>query len=233
MDVSRLLEIIRIKIDDFDDTEDELFTDDELIYYINNALAEAAFRGKLFVKENYSLELVPGQREYSVPANVISITQILDEDKRDVNKIQEVDFEQTIYHSCADNAFSNTSTSNDWRKDTDSLPYYFMQNTTNNKLVFYPIPNKISVVTMRGWYLPVVVESDDELPAELSPIYQHDLIYWVLFECYDKQDADVHHPGKAEENKQRFAEVFGEKMTADVFQEVLEYPDDPGSLRSY
>lgn len=233
MEVSKLLDIIRIKLDDFlfnDSDDDALFKTDELVYYINNALREAVFRGKLLVRHSDTINLLTGISEYNVPSGIVNITQILDENNKQVSKIQEVDLNQKIFNAYSDDFGIYND---DWRNDTSDLPYGFMQNTTTNKLVFYPIPSKDSIVTIRGTYLSDELDSSDELPAELSEIYQPDLIYWVLYEAFDKPDADTYNPTAAEKNKKRFTEVFGEKLTANQFQEMLAFPDDPGSLRDY
>lgn len=235
MEVSKLLEIIRIKLADPLNAdgcdEGSLFKTDELIYYINNALREAVFRGKLLVKQSYVINLKAGTSEYVIPKGAYLVTQALDENKHDIDKVQEVDLHQNV-NSYNDN-FGSTIYRNDWRNDTSDLPYYYMQNTTNNKLLFYPIPTKDSIVNIRALYLPTELDKSDDIPSAVSEIYQRDLLYWVLFESFDKKDADTYEANEAEINKQRFTEIFGEKLTGEQFQEMLEYPDNPGSMRDY
>lgn len=227
--------MIRIKLTDplFDDDDDDsLFKTDELLYYINNALREAVFRGKMLVKDDFTISLVAGTSSYPVPNTVVQVTQILDENKHDIVKIQEVDFGEKTFHGIDDNLGSSLYR-NDWRNDTGDLPTHYMQNTVNNTLVLYPIPTRDSIVTLRGSYIVEDLIEADSIPIALSAIYHPDLIYWVLFEAFDKPDADTYDPQSAEKNKQRFIEVFGEKLTADQFQEMLSFPDDAGSLRDY
>lgn len=225
MEVSQLLSIIRIKFaDPLLDNSDEgcLFKTDELIYYINNALREATLRGKLLVKGTFSVNLLTGTNTYSVPRTMITVDEVLDENKSKLDKLQEADLNSRLYYG-----------SNEWRTDVRDLPVAFIQNSTNNTLMFWPIPSKDSTITLRGTYFVDDLDSTDDIPIALSELYQRDLIYWVLYEGYSKQDADTYEPGEAEINKRRFTEIFGEKPTGEEFQEILNYPDDPGSLRDY
>lgn len=235
MNVSRLLEIIRIKTDDaLNGTSDAdcLFKTNELLYYINNAMREVTFRGGMLFKQTYNISLLTGISEYKVPRGIYLVSQILDENKNQLSKIQEVDFNQAYLSSYNDN-FANDTVSRNWRTDTNDLPYAYLQNLTNNKLVFYPIPSKDSIVSVRGLYLNDELGAGDTIPTAISEIYQPDLIYWVLYEAYGKQDADVYDANLSTKNFNRFEETFGQKLTAEQFKEMLEFPDDAGSLRDY
>ena len=234
MEVSKLLEIIRIKTDDviIIDDSDSLFKTSEILYYINNALREVVFRGRMLVKQDYTINLLTGVSEYPVPSGVVQVTQVIDENSQGLSKIQEIDFNQKYFNTYNDN-FANGTVSNNWRTDTADLPYAYMQNSVNNKLKFYPIPSKDSIVNLRGSYIVEELDETDDIPIELSEIYHPDLIYWVLYEMYGKQDADVFDPQESENNFNKFEEIFGKKITGEQFQEMLEFPDDAGSLRDY
>lgn len=219
--ISDFLATIRDKVEDplNPDMTDEgcSFSTAELIEYINTALKEVVFRGKLLISTTETLNLVAGTAEYDVPAKAIVVERILDENNERVVKTQEVDLDRE---------------SKSWRRETAPLPCNFMQ-FLNRKLLFYAIPTKASTVTLRLSYVLPDLEASDELPAELSELYYRDLIYWVLYEAYSKPDADMFNPNAALSNKKEFINVFGKKLNADQLKEIIEYPDDPGTLRSY
>lgn len=222
MEVSKLLELARIKLDDHlfgDDDEISLFKTTELIDYINNALREVVFRGGLLVKQNYTLNLINGTAEYTIEDGVINIIQMLDENKELITKIQEVDLD------------SNSDT---WRTDTAELPYHVIQSDVNNKLLVYPIPTKDSVISFRASYFPIdEFDAIDDIPIELSELYQRDLLFWVLHEAFDRPDADTYNDKKSEDNLDKFEQTFGKKIPAERFREMMNYPDNPGSHRDW
>jgi len=221
MEVSKLLALARIKLDDplWDGLDDDsLFKTNELVEYLNQALREVVFRGKLIVKSDVTLNLVTDQDSYAVPDGMIIIGKILDENNEPIIKIQEVDLD------------------NYYRNDTATLPTHFFQSLISNKLIFHPTPTADSIVKLEGTFVPIIDDalgSSDDLPVELSEIYQRDLIHWILYEAFDKPDADTYDPKKSERSKKRFTDIFGEKLPADQLQEIIGYPDDPGSHRDF
>ncbi|RKX42467.1 MAG: hypothetical protein DRP64_09800 [Verrucomicrobia bacterium] len=234
--VSKILEIIRIKTADplFDDSdEDSLFKTSELLYYLNNAIREATTRAKMLFTSTYTINAIAGINQYDVPEGVYNVIQILDEDKHEVLKIQEVDFKQRYYHGHYDDNFGSVLYRDDWRNDTNDLPYCFMQESENNQLVFYPTPDKDSILTMRANYILEDVTESDEIAVEIAEIHQRDLIYWVLYEAYGKQDADAWDDQASIKNLQLFENTFGAKQSAINYIDMQQYPNDPGSLRDY
>lgn len=224
MEVSKLLELARIKFDDpiFDnDDEGSLFKTSELIEYINSALREVVFRGKLIIQKDIDLNILTDISEYSVPSGVIVVEKILDENKERLTKIHEVDIEDNNYF---------------YKNDTSDLPTHFFQELTPNTITIYPIPTKDSIVKISGTYVPIIsndLDSSDDLPVKLHEIYHRDLIYWVLYEGFSRPDADTYDPKKAALNEQKFIDIFGEKLHADQLAEIMGYPDDPGSMKDY
>jgi len=234
--VNQLIDIVRIKTADplFGGTDDDsLFKTDELLYYLNNAIREAISRGNLLFTSDYKISLKSGVNEYSLPEGTYNILQMLDEEQHEVIKIHEVDFRQRYYHGHYDDNFGSVLYRDDWRNDTNDLPYAFMQESKNDRLVFYPVPSTDSVVTVRANYLVEDISLLDDIPEEISEIYHRDLIYWVLYEAYGKQDADAWDNQASEKNLVLFENTFGQKQSAINFKEMQQYPDDPGSLRDY
>lgn len=234
MDVSSLLSLARTKLDDplfNDDDESALFKTDELLEYINSALREVVFRGKLIIKKGITLDLVTGQWEYPVPGNLIVIERIDNEDNRPLVKVQEVDLENRYNQN--NSIFFD---SRYYKENTADLPTHYFQHQTPNNLTFYPTPTKDSVLTLMGTYVPTMSKdlgSSDALPKALHEMYQRDLIYWILAEAFDKPDADTYDPKKSEKNRQKFIDTFGEKIPADQLAEIMAYPDNPGSMKDY
>jgi len=226
--VNDLLEIIRIKLadplqDDPEPDEGCLFKTTELVYYINNALKEAVYRGKLLVKNDFTIDLIAGKAEYTIPDTVINIEKVFSENDNNepLVKVQE----QDLSHGCY-----GLET---WREDEAVYPTRYIQGLVNNGVLFYPKPTIASTLTIRATYLASPVIEGDSLPVELSTLFEADLIFWVLGEAYDKQDADGFDPTASKRNFDRFDEAFGKKVNNDLLLEIQNYPDNPGSLRDY
>lgn len=225
MKVSKLMEIIRVKTADQlpEDGNDEgcLATNETLLYYINNALDELALRGKLLIRTNTdTIDLKATISEYEIPNGSFLVNQILDKNNNKITKIQEVDLDGSILIK------------QDWRNNTDTIPIAFIQ-TPNNTVRFYPIPSIDSTVTVKSFYFHDEVKENNELPEELINIHQRGLIHWVLYEYYDTQDADAQDAKASEHNLDKFTEMFGERLPALQFTEMLSFPEDAGSHRDY
>ena len=235
MEISSLLALARIKLDDplWDDLDDDsLFKTDELVEYINAGIREIAFRGMGIVHDGLPIDLVAGISEYNVPDGVITVSYMYDEDNLPIRKVQEVDLD-----SFYDNSYHSSGFHDGRYKDsTAAIPTHYFQNLTPNTITFYPTPSTATTVTLRGTFVPIIANdfgANDDLPSEIPEMYHRDLIHWILYEAFDRPDADTYDPKKSERSKQRFIDIFGEKLPADQYAEIIAYPDDPGSLRDY
>lgn len=240
MNIAELLTIARIKLADpihdnsanpnASDDEDSLFKTDELIYYINNAVREACVRGHMLTERDIVFKIKENVAQYNTPDNLIKLTQVIDENDEPLSKVQEVDLDRGGY-KVAWNSEIPVAT-NSWRNDVRDIPTYFIQDQPNH-IRFYPIPTKYQTLRIKGIFYPDLMSESDELPDELNVLYHHNLLDWVLYECFSKVDADSYDSSRGYDNLNSFNEVFGEKPSALQIREIQNYPDQAGSLPDY
>jgi len=217
MNITDLLRIVRIKLADplYDNSDESaLWKTDELLYYINNAIREVSLRGFMIIERDTSFKIKSNVSQYSMPDNMFKLIQVIDENNEPLIKVQEVDLNKA------------------WRTDVKDVPTYFIQNQPSH-LRFYPIPTKDQVVLVKGAVYPDDLIEADELPDELNIMYHHNLLDWVLYECFNKIDVDGYDKNRGFDHLAAFNEVFGEKPSALQMREIQNYPDDARSHQNY
>lgn len=109
---------------------------------------------------------------------------------------------------------------------TKAAPFYVAQGRT---LTVSPYPDSeldgaLGKLYIDCYRLPLESEIDGGYEPEIPEEFHRDLIYWVLHEGYKKQDSDAFNQEKSDYFLMRFAEVFGQAVSAKVRQHQLEQP---------
>ena len=224
MEISELITIIRS--DYLDDTfsgwenasdsekEDQfLWTDASLLRYLTEAQRQACNRTDfLFDDESYSVTLVTGVPTYSISSKITRLENVslYNKDVQHKSKLQL----QTDHPR--------------WRTDSGisgKEASYFIR---GRKIRFYPIPDAIDngqIISLDTYRLPLesISSSSDEL--EIPEEYHRDLIWWVLYEAYSKQDADTYDAKRADRYLAQFTNVFGQVIDSKVRTHQLQEDD--------
>lgn len=216
MEVSELITILRE--DYLDDTfngwetateaekaDQFLWSDSFLLRSLTEAQRQACNRTDFLFDDDgtFNVTLVAGSPTYQLDRNITFIEQVTF-DETDVAHMSKEEF-QAKYPK--------------WRTDTGmtgKLCSYVMR---GHKLRIYPIPDATDAgktLSIDVYHLPVetIASTSDELsiPSE----YHRDLIWWVLYECYSKQDADGYDPKRAETYLANFNASFGQYVPSEV-----------------
>lgn len=208
MEISELLTIIRVdylsdtfsgweSASDVEQEDQFLWTNATLLRYLTEAQRQACNRTDfLFDDETYFITLVAGSPTYAISSNITRIEQATLEDK-------------TVQHLSKKQLESEFPR---WRTDsgigTKSAKYVIR----GRKLRMYPIPDANDagkIVYLDTYRLPLdpIESTGDEL--EIPEEFHRDLIWWVLYEAYSKQDADGYDPKRADRYLAQFTQVFG------------------------
>ena len=204
------------RLDYLDDLADPPnWDDDSLLRKINEAQRQACNRANLIYDDatpKYTrITLVSGKAGYPLNPKLTVIEDIILNGKRIRKKTKENLDSQVPW----------------WRTDSGMLnkeTYCLIQGRT---LRFTPIPDAVdagAIVYLETYRLPdedlMTLSDEPEIPEE----NHRDLIYWVLHECYKKQDSDSFNQEKSDYYLQRFNEIFGPYVTARVRQHQFENP---------
>lgn len=215
MEASELLTILRE--DYLDDTfsgwesatDDEkkdqfLWSDSFLLRSLTEAQRQACNRTDfLFDNSSYSITLVDGQFSYAINKKITFIESVTFEN-RPVTHLSKEEFQRKYPSWRTDTGMTNRSCS------------YVMRGHT---MQLYPTPDTTDagkIVYLDVFRLPKedITSTGDEfvIPDE----YHRDLIWWVLYEAYTKQDADSYDKEKGLRYLARFEEIFGTYVSSEV-----------------
>lgn len=174
-----------------------LWSNSALLRYISTAQEQACRRSDfLFDDESYFITLVAGSPTYPISANITRIEQVSL-------------YEKTVAHRSKIQLQSEHPL---WRTDSGISGKTAKYVIRGRKLRMYPIPDAIDagqVVYLDTYRLPLdtitSVSDDLEIPEE----FHRDLIWWVLYEAYSKQDADGYDKERGLRYLAQFEQVFG------------------------
>jgi len=212
-------DIITIAREDYlDDTVASayLWSDKSLLRKLTEAERQACNRANLIYDDTTTgytrITLVEGQRSYPFSSKLTVIEKVI--------------FDGNILEKTTEENLDSSTPS--WRTDTgmlDKTVTYFIK---GRKIIFSREPDATDageVVSLETYRLPDVditsLSQEPEIPEE----NHRDLLWWVLHECYEKQDADTFNQEKEMKYLAMFESVFGPYVTAKVRQHQFESPN--------
>lgn len=200
--------ITTARLDYLDDAVPEyLWPDDRLLRYVNEAQRQACTRGDYLFDDSTPaitrITVANGATNYRLHSFITRIKAVFLDDKPICRKTrEEMDFHYP-----------------DWR--TGGYGRDPVAIVSGRTIRITPQPANGAVIRLEVFRLPkLITELDQEL--EIIPEYQHDLINWILYEAYNKRDADTFDPVKARDYLAMFEVIFGEQIDATVRQHQLE-----------
>ena len=216
MDISEIITIVREDyLDDVFEgwksaTEVEkndqfLWSDNALLRYLTEAQRQACNRTDfIYDDESFTITLVAGSPSYSINQKITVIEQVT------------YDNDKTVIHMSKEDFQLNNP---QWRTRSgiaNDNPIYTIR---GRKLRIYPIPDvgdAGKILTFDTYRLPIdsitTISDDLEIPEE----YHRDLIWWVLYEAYSKQDADGYDKERGLRYLAQFNEAFGAYVPSEV-----------------
>lgn len=132
------------------------------------------------------------------------------------------DIEQVIFDSLAVTQLSKHELERStpaWRAKTGMTGKVVNYIIRGKSIRFIPSPDAdddAKVVSLEVFRLPAAdITATTDIP-EIPEEFHRDLIYWVLHEACKKQDADTYNQERSDYFLNRFTEVFGEYISAEV-----------------
>jgi hypothetical protein len=201
--------ITSARLDYLDDAIPEyLWPDDRLLRYLSEGQRQACTRGDYIFDDSTPaitrITVANGAVNYKLHPQITRIKCIRVDGKLVHRKTRE---EMDTYFPT-------------WR-DPEGYDGDTVAIVSGRTLRIVPQPANGIIINLDTYRLPkVLTELDQEL--EIIPEYQQDLIYWVLYEAYNKIDTDTYNPVKAREYVALFNVIFGEQLDSRVRQHQLE-----------
>lgn len=206
MDLGQLISRFRLRANDV--SVPYLWSNQEIISYLNEAENEAAERGQLifddFSSEACRIAITPGQARYALHQSVISIRQATIRDARNRCWLLRVISPDMAARICVDSL------------ERVGRPEYLVTHG-GGSVSLYPVPSgDFSVLSLSVIRLPLLEMSEMADSPEINGRFHAGLLDWALRCAYLKTDSDAYNPGAANEHEVRFVAVFGNKPTAGV-----------------
>ena len=205
-----LSELIRkFRVAAFDMEQPYLFADEDITDWLNDAVKEAAIRGRLIHDSTTTgvctISTQPNVSVYALHESLYEIDSIhwlSADDPYNANPLCLISQEEMgdIWH--------------DWRTREPNSPEYAIQRDTNIRIV--PAPNVAGVISLEGYRTPLTPMTLDTDRPEINIIHHEYLIQWALHKGFKSPDAETFDLNRAALAEQEFTDYFGERPDSDL-----------------
>ncbi|MBF5006854.1 phage adaptor protein [Diaphorobacter caeni] len=202
MKVDQLLAAFRSDLDDA--VENYLWSDADLVRYLNSAVQEACERAKL-IEDRLTPAVVPAQAFYELHASVFEIKRVTFRGRPlDETSVEKLDCD-----------------SPGWENRHGQPQLYIFEPATGKlkpRVRLVPNPTVVGdlVVTVYRGALKPLTEDQTIVEPEVPARFHEDLRHWVYRCACLKPDAETFNKVKALEHEAMFARAFGERPDANV-----------------
>lgn len=170
-----------------------LWSDEEWIGALNEAVNEACIRARLIENENIELYNSEDRRYADIPEHVFSIQRVTFGGRRLI---------------LCEKSWIDECEGDEWEERTADIPVACYE--VGGKLRFYPVPNAIGAIKAHGFCVPEFpMKNKQDEPEGLKPRLHEKLIDWALHVAYSKADSDTFDAGLSDKHEAAFERVFG------------------------
>lgn len=185
---------------------DSLWSDDELVRYLNKAVDEACLRAKLILDRSTTeicqISVVSGTRTYPLDKRVIAVKRLqLANVKSPLTEYSTPDLDEI---------------EPGWEAATGE-PDKYLLDYEDGKITFNREPTADDTCTMAVFRYPTKIMSyalRKVQSPEIPEIYHYDLLDWVLHLAYEKQDSETVDKKASARHEALFERRFGPRPTA-------------------
>jgi len=193
MNGQQLIDRVRMKTQDLSNTK--FWSDEEILFNINEAMKEAAVRSELIYDKSSLITVIPSvidQAGYSLDPLIFLVKKVRFNGKLlEEVKIEKIDrYSEEMY---------TTGDVRLWYVDQD------------DKLYLYKKPSLVADIQLEVFRLPNPITTEDE--CEIPLIFQDKMLSWAYKLCYEKLDAEVSRPELAAFFDNEFSKVFPTKSS--------------------
>lgn len=191
-----------------DDVGPDYFVSDSLlISFLNEAVAEAAIRGRLLHESADQticrISVAAGTTVYPLHASLYELDHVSflpdgETQRRPVKQTSQEWLDANVQ---------------DWR-DAVGDPEYLIQNDTTVRLI--PRPERDGALLLEGYRTPKVPMAAPADTPEINGIHHLYLVEWSKFRTFSIEDSELYTPQKAAEAEAAFTAYFGRRPDADL-----------------
>ena len=201
--------IRRFRVAAFDNEQPYLFADEDITDWLNDAVKEAAIRGRLIHDSTTTgvcaIATVPNVSIYALHESLYEIDSL-----RWVSTVSPERSEPIYLTSQEDMG----GIWHDWRTREPNSPEYAIQHDTNIRLV--PVPRDAGTLHIEGYRVPLVPMTLDTDRPEINIIHHEYLIHWALHKGFGIPDSEVFDMNRSALAEQEFTDYFGMRPDSDL-----------------
>lgn len=220
-----LAELIRrFRVAAFDMEQPYLFADTDITDWLNDAVKEAAIRGRLIHESTNpaicTINTVAGVSVYPLHEALYEIDAL--------HWISSASPErhEALYLISSEDMGAIWS---DWRTRTHSTPEYAIQGDTSLRIV--PAPLDAGTLHVEGYRTPIALMQDDNDRPEINIIHHEYLVLWALHKGFSVPDAETFDLNRAALAEQGFTDYFGVRPDSDLRRTTR--TDTPHTVKPY
>lgn len=200
--------IRRFRVAAFDNEQPYLFADQDITDWLNDAVKEAAIRGRL-IHDSVN----PAVCSIAVVAGTSSYP--LHEALYEIDSLHWTDPSNDRYEPiCLISQEDMGSVWSDWRTRQQSSPEYAIQHDTGIRLV--PTPRDAGTLHIEGYRTPLLPMMLDTDRPEINIIHHEYLIHWALHKGFGIPDSEVFDMNRSALAEQEFTDYFGQRPDSDL-----------------
>jgi hypothetical protein len=203
-----------------------LWSDSELLDYINDTVRDAAVRATLSIQDDVAITLIPGTNKYSLPSSIMEVNAVY-LTSRPSNTLRRTSFRaQRDYRPVV----TQTGTPHAYALDQTTAGLGDYAGTFIRTITFINTPSIADTAMLDVTRLPALLEDSDAVP-EMDEFWHPDLVFGITGLAYLKKDADTFDPKRSVRDLQLFEDRFGVRIPASVMRE--RQTDVPLEIRMY
>lgn len=199
--------IARFRTDANDKAEPYFWSDSEVTAWLNDAVSEAAVRGRLIHEsadaDMCSISVVEGTTSYPLHSLMYELDGVWFQ-KAGESEQRKIRLVSTEYLDAS---------LRDWKR-ASGTPEYAVQ--TDNAIRLVPSPDAVGTLTLEGYRLPAAPMIDDEDTPEINGAHHVHLIQWALHRGFSVPDTEAFDPRRADIAEAEFTRYFGLRPDADM-----------------
>ena len=211
MNLKDLISSFRVDADD--KVEPYFWTDEDVTRWLNEAVAEAAIRGRLMHESSNAdmccIAVIAGQSVYPIHSAMIELDYV-------AFMPTGVNHGNPIYLTSQENL---NEVMPRWRTETGD-PRFAIQSDKTLRLA--PTPVRTGVIALEGYRLPKSDMADPEDIPEINAAHHRHLVQWALARAFKVPDTEVFDPNRAAIAESEFTKYFGERPDADLRRQTRE-----------
>lgn len=197
-----------------------LWSDQDLLDYINDALRDACIRANLVIQDDIPLPFkqnadLTWKSKYNLASGILDVQSVR------LNSQPSVTLHRTSFRR-QEQYFGG-------RPVSEGAPWAYALDKTQagtgvdsgilvRAISFIGIPIEADTALLDVIRLPILLEHDDDVP-EIDEIWHPDLVFGITELAYLKRDADTFDPKKSERDGAIFESKFGPRLPAVVIRE--------------